>query len=90
MVITPDDVKPLPNGKDHYEELIPKWRTLSVFEGERVEKGEVISDGPPTPHDILRLKGIKCSLTVKQTKCPTTRLTAIVNLFLRCTALKVS
>ena len=42
----------------HYEELIPKWRTLSVFEGEHVEKGEVISDGPPTPHDILRLKGI--------------------------------
>ena len=58
LVITPDDGKPLPNGKDHYEELIPKWRTLSVFEGERVEKGEVISDGPPTPHDILRLKGI--------------------------------
>ncbi|MEC7390214.1 MAG: DNA-directed RNA polymerase subunit beta', partial [Pseudomonadota bacterium] len=58
LVITPDDGKLLPNGKDHYEELIPKWRTLSVFEGERVEKGEVISDGPPTPHDILRLKGI--------------------------------
>ena len=29
-----------------------------MFEGEHVEKGEVISDGPPTPHDILRLKGI--------------------------------
>jgi DNA-directed RNA polymerase subunit beta' len=58
LVITPDDGKPLPNGKMQYEELIPKWRTLSVFEGEHVEKGEVISDGPPTPHDILRLKGI--------------------------------
>jgi DNA-directed RNA polymerase subunit beta' len=58
LVITPDDGQPLPNGKMHYEELIPKWRTLSVFEGEHVEKGEVISDGPPTPHDILRLKGI--------------------------------
>jgi len=58
LVITPDDGKPLPNGKLHYEELIPKWRTLGVFEGEHVEKGEVISDGPPTPHDILRLKGI--------------------------------
>ena len=58
LVITPDDGKPLPNGKMHYEELIPKWRTLGVFEGEHVEKGEVISDGPPTPHDILRLKGI--------------------------------
>ncbi len=58
LVITPDDGQPLPNGKLQYEELIPKWRTLGVFEGEHVEKGEVISDGPPTPHDILRLKGI--------------------------------
>jgi DNA-directed RNA polymerase subunit beta' len=58
LVITPDDGQPLPNGKLQYEELIPKWRKLGVFEGEHVEKGEVISDGPPTPHDILRLKGI--------------------------------
>ena len=58
LVITPDDGKPLANGKLQYEELIPKWRQLGVFEGEHVEKGEVISDGPPTPHDILRLKGI--------------------------------
>ena len=58
LVITPADGKPLPNGKDHYEALIPKWRTLSVFEGEHVEKGEVVSEGPPAPHDILRLKGV--------------------------------
>jgi DNA-directed RNA polymerase subunit beta' len=58
LIITPDDGQPLSNGKMHYEELIPKWRQLSVFEGEHVEKGEVISDGPPTPHDILRLKGV--------------------------------
>jgi DNA-directed RNA polymerase subunit beta' len=58
LIITPDDGQPLPNGKMHYEELIPKWRQLSVFEGEHVEKGEIISDGPPTPHDILRLKGV--------------------------------
>jgi len=41
-----------------HEELIPKWRHVSVFEGEHVEKGESIVDGPPTPHDILRLKGV--------------------------------
>jgi DNA-directed RNA polymerase subunit beta' len=58
LVITPEDGKPLPNGKLQYEELIPKWRQLGVFEGEHVEKGEVISDGPLTPHDILRLKGV--------------------------------
>jgi DNA-directed RNA polymerase subunit beta' len=43
---------------DHYEEMIPKWRNLNVYEGESVEKGEVIADGPESPHDILRLRGI--------------------------------
>lgn len=42
-----------------YEALIPKWRHISVFEGEHVEKGEVIADGPSDPHDILRLLGVK-------------------------------
>ncbi len=51
LVITPDD------GTEIYEELIPKWRQINVFEGEHVERGEVISDGPQNPHDILRLKG---------------------------------
>jgi DNA-directed RNA polymerase subunit beta' len=41
-----------------YEELIPKWRNVNVFEGEQVQKGEVIADGELNPHDILRLKGI--------------------------------
>ena len=52
LVITPTD------GTDPYEELIPKWRHLNVFEGEQVTKGEVISDGPTNPHDILRLLGV--------------------------------
>ncbi len=59
LVITPTDGSALPDGSDHYEALIPKWRNLSVFEGETVEMGEVVSEGPPNPHDILRLKGIK-------------------------------
>ncbi|MEX0950739.1 MAG: DNA-directed RNA polymerase subunit beta' [Gammaproteobacteria bacterium] len=52
IVITPAD------GGETHEELIPKWRNVSVFEGEHVEKGEPIVDGPPTPHDILRLMGV--------------------------------
>jgi DNA-directed RNA polymerase subunit beta' len=40
------------------EELIPKWRHVNVFEGERVERGEVIADGELASHDILRLKGV--------------------------------
>jgi DNA-directed RNA polymerase subunit beta' len=52
LVITPHD------GTDPYEALIPKWRQMNVFEGEQVDKGEVISDGPSSPHDILRLLGV--------------------------------
>ena len=52
IVITQDD-------GEQYEELIPKWRHLIVFEGERVEKGETIADGEPNPHDILRLMGVE-------------------------------
>ncbi|MFO1400723.1 MAG: DNA-directed RNA polymerase subunit beta' [Steroidobacteraceae bacterium] len=52
LVITHDD-------GEKYEELIPKWRQLNVFEGESVERGEVIADGEPNPHDILRLQGVE-------------------------------
>ena len=52
-MITPVD------GSEPYEEMIPKWRQLNVFEGERVERGDVISDGPESPHDILRLRGVQ-------------------------------
>jgi len=52
LVITAED-------GEKYEELIPKWRQLNVFEGEQVERGEVIADGEPNPHDILRLQGIE-------------------------------
>ncbi len=45
-----------PNGDTH-EELIHKWRHVNVFEGEHVEKGEVIAEGALNPHDILRLLG---------------------------------
>jgi DNA-directed RNA polymerase subunit beta' len=59
LIITPTENVTLPDGSDHYEALIPKWRHMSVFEGENVEKGEVVAEGSPSPHDILRLKGIK-------------------------------
>jgi DNA-directed RNA polymerase subunit beta' len=51
LVITTDDGETV-------EDLIPKWRHVNVFEGEHVEKGEVISEGELNPHDILRLKGV--------------------------------
>jgi DNA-directed RNA polymerase subunit beta' len=42
---------------EQYEELIPKWRHVTVFEGEHIEKGEMLVDGEPGAHDILRLLG---------------------------------
>lgn len=58
LVITPPNGEVLEDGSTHYEVLIPKHRQLTVFEGETVTKGEVVSDGPSNPHDILRLKGV--------------------------------
>jgi DNA-directed RNA polymerase subunit beta' len=52
LIITPLD------GSEPYEEMIPKWRQLNVFEGEQVGRGDVISDGPESAHDILRLRGV--------------------------------
>ncbi|ENP8457123.1 DNA-directed RNA polymerase subunit beta' [Photobacterium damselae] len=51
LILTPAEGQP-------YEEMIPKWRQLNVFEGDKVEKGDVIADGPESPHDILRLRGV--------------------------------
>ncbi len=47
------------NKEKIHEEMIPKWRQLNVFEGELVEKGDIISDGFESAHDILRLKGVQ-------------------------------
>ena len=44
---------------ENYETLVPKWRHITVFAGEFVEKGETIAEGELTPHDILRLRGIE-------------------------------
>ena len=51
LVLTPVDGEPV-------EIMIPKWRHINVFEGEQVQQGDIISDGPMNPHDVLRLKGV--------------------------------
>jgi DNA-directed RNA polymerase subunit beta' len=47
-----------PDGKV-YEELVPKEKNILVHEGQVVNKGELIVDGPADPQDILRLLGIE-------------------------------
>jgi len=47
-----------PDGTAH-EYLIPKDKHVMAHDGQVVNKGEVIVDGPADPHDILRLKGVE-------------------------------
>jgi len=47
-----------PEGKI-WEELVPKEKNILVHEGQVVNKGESIVDGPADPQDILRLLGIE-------------------------------
>ena len=42
-----------------FEELVPKEKNILVHEGQVVNKGESIVDGPADPQDILRLLGIE-------------------------------
>ncbi len=47
-----------PDGTAH-EYLITKDKHVMAHDGQVVNKGEVIVDGPADPHDILRLKGVE-------------------------------
>jgi len=42
-----------------HEYLIPKDKHVLVHDGQVVNKGELIVDGEPDPHDILRLQGVE-------------------------------
>jgi DNA-directed RNA polymerase subunit beta' len=47
-----------PDGKV-WEDLVPKEKNILVHEGQVVNKGESIVDGPADPQDILRLLGME-------------------------------
>ena len=47
-----------PDGKV-WDELIPKEKSILVHEGQVVNKGESVVDGPADPQDILRLLGVE-------------------------------
>ena len=52
LVITDMDGMP-------HEYLITKEKHVTAHDGQIVQKGEVIVDGPADPHDILRLRGVE-------------------------------
>ncbi|MBZ0117521.1 MAG: DNA-directed RNA polymerase subunit beta', partial [Sandaracinaceae bacterium] len=45
-----------PERGDSHEYLIAKGKHLTVKEGDYVRAGEALMDGPPNPHDILKIK----------------------------------
>ena len=47
------------DGNETYETLIPRSKYLNVQEGDFVKKGDILVEGTPVPHDILRILGIE-------------------------------
>jgi DNA-directed RNA polymerase subunit beta' len=54
IVVMPDDATLEPR-----EYLLPKGKHISVHEGDHVQKGDLLMDGNPVPHDILRVLGVE-------------------------------
>jgi len=52
-------LKPKNEKQEAVEYLLPKSKHVSVREGDYVEKGDFIIEGHPSPHDILRIKGVE-------------------------------
>ena len=54
IVVVPDD-----ESKEPSEYMIPKGKHITVQEGDWVEKGDLLMDGNPVPHDILEVMGVE-------------------------------
>ncbi|MEM9683890.1 MAG: DNA-directed RNA polymerase subunit beta', partial [Pseudomonadota bacterium] len=53
IVVAPED------GGEAVEYMIPKGKHISVQEGDWVERGDLLMDGNPVPHDILHVMGVE-------------------------------
>ncbi len=54
IVVVPEE-----EGGQPVEYLIPKGKHISVQEGDYVQKGDLLMDGNPVPHEILRILGVE-------------------------------
>jgi DNA-directed RNA polymerase subunit beta' len=54
IIVRPEDAS-----QEHFEYSISKNKHLFVGEGDLVKKGDVLVDGNPVPHDILRIQGVQ-------------------------------
>jgi len=53
IMVVPED------GGEPVEYLIPKGKHISVQEGDYVQRGDLLMDGNPVPHDILNVLGVE-------------------------------
>jgi len=63
-LVIEDDIKRLYLGFDDGAEeeiVIPPGLNIVVDDGDKIEIGDPLTDGPPNPHDIVRLKGIEAA-----------------------------
>ncbi len=54
ILVVPEDANQEP-----HEYLIPKGKHISVQEGDFVQRGDLLMDGNPVPHDILNVLGVE-------------------------------
>jgi len=54
VIIEPED-----KNQEPVEYMIPKGKHLAIQEGDFVQKGDLLMDGSPVPHDILRIMGVE-------------------------------
>ncbi|HJW41857.1 MAG TPA: DNA-directed RNA polymerase subunit beta' [Rhizomicrobium sp.] len=54
ILVVPQDTE-----KEPVEYMIPKGKHISVQEGDFVQRGDLLMDGNPVPHDILRVMGVE-------------------------------
>ncbi len=54
IVVVPQDASIEP-----VEYLIPKGKHITIQEGDFVQKGDLLMDGNPVPHDILKVMGVE-------------------------------
>lgn len=52
-------VEPLQEDMQPIEYMIPKGKHIAVQEGDIVKRGDLLVDGSPVPHDILRILGVE-------------------------------
>jgi len=52
-------LRPLDESLEPMEYLVPKGRHITVQEGDTIRRGELLLDGNPAPHDILKVMGVE-------------------------------